>query len=138
MTRFFMTIPEACQLIVQAALIGSGGEVLVLDMGEPVSIMELAHDLIRLRGLEPGRDIEVRVIGMRPGEKLHEALTLPEESVDRSLHPSILVARARQTIWPEARERIDEIHALILAGAYEAARRETFGLAEASGVTREV
>ena len=138
MTRYFMTIPEACQLIVQAALIGSGGEVLVLDMGEPVSIGDLANDLIRLRGLEPGRDIEVRVTGVRPGEKLHEALTLPEERVDRSLHPSILVARASETNWPEARERVDELHALILAGAYEAARRETFGLAGADTASRGV
>src|SRR5262249_22416751 len=73
-TRFFMTIPEACGLILQATRIAEGGEVYVLDMGEPVRVIDLAHNLIRLYGYEPGRDIEVKIIGLRPGEKLHESL----------------------------------------------------------------
>ena len=74
MTRYFMTIHEAAQLIVQAGGVGRGGDVFVLDMGEPVRIIDLAHDMIRLSGLEPERDIPVVITGIRPGEKLHEGL----------------------------------------------------------------
>jgi FlaA1/EpsC-like NDP-sugar epimerase len=93
MTRFFMTIPEACGLVLQAAVMGGPGAVQVLDMGEPVRIVDLACDLIRLRGLEPGVDIELRTTGMRPGEKLHEELASEIEDLGRSAHPSVLVAR---------------------------------------------
>jgi FlaA1/EpsC-like NDP-sugar epimerase len=93
MTRFFMTIPEACGLVLQAAVMGGPGAVQVLDMGEPVRIVDLACDLIRLRGLEPGVDIELRTTGMRPGEKLHEELASEVEDLGRSSHPSVLVAR---------------------------------------------
>jgi FlaA1/EpsC-like NDP-sugar epimerase len=81
-TRFFMTIPEACGLILQATRIAQGGEVYVLDMGEPVRVLDLAHNLIRLYGYEPGRDIEVKIIGLRPGEKLHETLVDEEEETE--------------------------------------------------------
>ncbi len=93
MTRFFMTIPEACGLVLQAAVIGGPGAVQVLDMGEPVRIVDLACDLIRLRGLEPGVDIELRTVGIRPGEKLHEELASEIEDLRPSSHPSVLVAR---------------------------------------------
>jgi FlaA1/EpsC-like NDP-sugar epimerase len=73
-TRFFMTIPEACGLILQATRIAQGGELYILDMGEPVRVLDVAHNLIRLYGYEPGKDIEVKIIGLRPGEKLHESL----------------------------------------------------------------
>jgi FlaA1/EpsC-like NDP-sugar epimerase len=137
MTRYFMTIPEACQLIVQAALIGSGGEVLVLDMGEPVRIVDLAHDLIRLKGLTPEVDIAIEIVGARPGEKLHEALTMADEQVDRSLHPSILVARPRgtKTLDAVSAERIDQLHALVAAGAYDDARATLFELTAPTGAS---
>ena len=81
-TRFFMTIPEACGLILQATRIAQGGEIYVLDMGEPVRVLDLAHNLIRLYGYEPGRDIEVKIIGLRPGEKLHESLVDEAEEAE--------------------------------------------------------
>jgi FlaA1/EpsC-like NDP-sugar epimerase len=93
MTRYFMTIPEAVQLVLQAAALGDQGEVFVLDMGEPVRILDLAIDLIRLSGLEPGADIEVQFSGMRPGEKLYEELFFKGAHVVPTEHPKILRAR---------------------------------------------
>lgn len=92
MTRFFMTIPEAVQLLLQAAALGHGGEVFVFDMGEPVRILDLAHDLIRLSGLEVGEDIDVIFSGVRPGEKMYEELFLPGERYERTLHEKIFIA----------------------------------------------
>ncbi len=92
MRRYFMTIPEAVQLVLQAAALGHGGEVFVLDMGEPVRIADLASDLIRLSGLESGRDIEIRYTGLRPGEKLYEELFDPAEAHERTEHDKIFVS----------------------------------------------
>jgi FlaA1/EpsC-like NDP-sugar epimerase len=89
MTRYFMTIPEAAQLIVQAGAIGVSGDVFVLDMGEPVKILDLAHNMIRISGKEPGRDIAVEIIGPRPGEKLHEELFADGEDASPTSHPKI-------------------------------------------------
>ena len=100
MTRYFMTIPEAVQLVVQAGAIGGAGQVFVLDMGEPVRILDLAHQMIRLSGKEPGRDIAVEVVGARPGEKLHEELWTEGEEVTPSDHPAILRV-GRHSIDPE-------------------------------------
>lgn len=94
MRRYFMTIPEAVQLVIQAGAIGVGGEVFVLDMGEPVKIVDLATDLIRLSGLEVGVDIEIRFSGMRPGEKLYEELFFSPENATATVHPKILRAKA--------------------------------------------
>lgn len=93
MTRFFMTIPEAVQLVIQAGAMVQGGEVFVLDMGEPVKILDLAHDLISLSGLEPEKDIKIEFIGVRPGEKLYEELFTAQEGTSTTRHERIFTAR---------------------------------------------
>jgi FlaA1/EpsC-like NDP-sugar epimerase len=112
MTRYFMTIPEAVQLVLQAAALGDQGEVFVLDMGEPVRILDLAMDLVRLSGLEPGADIEVQFSGMRPGEKLYEELFFKGAHVVPTDHPKIL--RARDA---EAGEASEEAIAALIGAA---------------------
>jgi FlaA1/EpsC-like NDP-sugar epimerase len=89
MTRYFMTIPEAAQLVLQAFSIGKGGEVFVLEMGEPVKIADLAKNLILLSGLQPDRDIEIQYTGLRPGEKMFEELKLQDEHLIPTSHPKI-------------------------------------------------
>lgn len=89
-TRFFMTIREAAQLILQSAAMGEGGEIFILDMGIPVRIVEMARDLIRLSGFEPDVDIKIEFIGLRPGEKLHEELITADERLMPTAHPKIL------------------------------------------------
>jgi len=93
MTRYFMTIPEACQLILQAGGMGEGGEIFILDMGTPVKIVDMARDLIRLSGFEPDMDIHVEYIGLRPGEKLHEELMTEGEGIVPTSHEKIMVLR---------------------------------------------
>ena len=92
MTRYFMTIPEAVQLVLQAAVMGKGGEVFVLDMGEPVKIVDLASDLIKLSGLRVGHDIEIRYTGVRPGEKLFEELSRNDENMQATAHEKVMSA----------------------------------------------
>ncbi|WP_295456033.1 nucleoside-diphosphate sugar epimerase/dehydratase [uncultured Thiodictyon sp.] len=100
--RFFMTIPEACQLIMQAAVIGDGGEVFVLDMGEPVKIGYLAEQMIRLSGREPGREIQIQYVGLRPGEKLYEELFYASEDLIATAHPKIRVAQGADASFADA------------------------------------
>lgn len=90
MRRYFMTIPEAVQLVLQAGALGAGGELFVLDMGEPVKIADLARDLIRLSGLEEGADIEIKYTGMRPGEKLYEEVLFGSEDIQPTDHPKVI------------------------------------------------
>lgn len=97
MYRYFMTIPEAVQLVLHATVMAQGGEIFVLDMGAPVRILDMANDLIRLSGFQPGRDIKIVYSGIRQGEKLHEELFLPNESIHRSEHERIYVSE-RQTV----------------------------------------
>jgi FlaA1/EpsC-like NDP-sugar epimerase len=92
--HFFMTIPEAVQLVLQAGSMGQGGEIFLLDMGEPITIVRLAEEMIRLSGLRPGRDIDIVFTGLRPGEKLHEELLLAEEGIQPTAHEKIKVAQA--------------------------------------------
>lgn len=95
-TRYFMTIPEACQLIMQAETVGKGGEVYVLDMGDPVKITYLAEQMIRLSGKEPGKDIEIQFVGLRPGEKLYEELFHDQEQLMETGYEKLRLAKARQ------------------------------------------
>lgn len=99
--RFFMTISEACQLIMQAAAIGRGGEIFVLDMGEPIRIAYLADQMIRLSGKVPGEDITIEYVGMRPGEKLYEELFYESEDLAQTTHPKIRVAQRGAMSRPE-------------------------------------
>ncbi len=92
-TRYFMTIPEACQLVLEAGAMGKGGEIFVFDMGESVKIIDLAKNMIRLSGLELGKDIEIKVVGLRPGEKLYEELLADNENTIPTHHPQILIAK---------------------------------------------
>jgi FlaA1/EpsC-like NDP-sugar epimerase len=101
MKRFFMTIPEAVQLVLQASVLGRGGEIFVLDMGEPVRVMDLAKDLIELSGLEVGQDIDIVYTGVRPGEKLFEELFIPGEDYGKTYHEKVLHARNASAFVPE-------------------------------------
>ena len=94
-TRFFMTIPEACQLVLEAGNMGDGGEIFVFDMGESVKIYDLAIKMIRLSGLQVGKDIEIKITGLRPGEKLYEELLANNENTMTTHHPQILKAKVR-------------------------------------------
>lgn len=92
-TRFFMTIPEAVSLVIQASLFAKGGEIFVLDMGKPVRIYELAENLIRLKGMRPGEDIKIEIVGLRPGEKLYEEILMDEEGLDKTENNMIYVGK---------------------------------------------
>jgi FlaA1/EpsC-like NDP-sugar epimerase len=96
MQRFFMTIPEAARLVIQAGAIGNDGEILLLDMGEPVRIVDLAADMIRLSGLRVGEDIEIEFSGLRPGEKLYEELHADGEKHLPTRHSKIMIADRRR------------------------------------------
>ena len=106
--RFFMTIPEASQLVLQAAAMGRGGEIFVLDMGESVRIVDLARDLVRLSGLQPD-DIEIVYTGLRPGEKLFEELYFADEEMQATPHPKVFVAYHRPFALAQVRQAINEL-----------------------------
>ena len=112
MKRYFMTIPEASQLVLQAATMGLGGEIFVLDMGEPVKIVDLGRDLIVLSGLRPDEDVEIKFSGMRPGEKLFEELSVAEEHADKTRHPKIFVGKQRPAAWDALVRQFQILHQL--------------------------
>jgi FlaA1/EpsC-like NDP-sugar epimerase len=108
-TRFFMTIPEACQLVLEAASMGKGGEIFVFEMGQSVKIVDLARKMIQLSGLEVGKDIDLNFTGLRPGEKLYEELLANEENTIPTHHQKILIAKTRS----EHDDQIKHIETLV-------------------------
>jgi len=123
-TRYFMTIPEAAQLILQAGTMGKGGEIFVLDMGEPVKISYLAEQLIRLSGKKPGEDIEIVYTGLRPGEKLYEELFHESEQLAGTTHPKILLANSRSMDFAQLEQVLDKL--ALACGADD--ERQIYGL----------
>ncbi|MFY9519445.1 MAG: UDP-N-acetylglucosamine 4,6-dehydratase family protein, partial [Caldicoprobacterales bacterium] len=108
-TRFFMTIPEAVQLVLEAGSMAKGGEIFVLDMGKPVKIVDLAKDLIRLSGLEPGVDIAIKYTGLRPGEKLYEELMMAEEGLRSTSHRKIFIGRLSEVDIVELKKDLEKL-----------------------------
>jgi FlaA1/EpsC-like NDP-sugar epimerase len=126
MKRYFMTIPEAVLLVFQAAAMGKGGEVFVLDMGEPVKILTLAEELIRLHGLEPYKDIDIVFTGLRPGEKLFEELLTAEEGTDKTYHEKVFIARNPKVLpLDELKKYLNELKNLVENGAEPSAIKES-------------
>lgn len=109
MCRYFMTIPEASQLVLQAGALGKGGEIYVLHMGEPVKIVDLARQMIVLSGLRPGDDIEIKFTGVRPGEKLYEELSIEGEDFAKTSHEKIYVWKHRRANWEVVCRSLNEI-----------------------------
>lgn len=108
-TRFFMTIPEACQLVIEAGNMGKGGEIFIFDMGEPVKVLDLAKKMIALSGLELGKDIHIKITGLRPGEKLYEELLANEENTVNTHHPKIMIAKVREYDFEEVTQKIESL-----------------------------
>jgi FlaA1/EpsC-like NDP-sugar epimerase len=119
-TRYFMTIPEAATLVIQAGAMAKGGEVFLLDMGEPVKIYDLAAQMIRLHGLEPGKDVKIEVTGLRPGEKIYEELLIDCDAALPTGHPKIFCAREAKLAWSELSPQLTSL----LASATECAVNE--------------
>jgi FlaA1/EpsC-like NDP-sugar epimerase len=116
MQRYFMTIPEASQLVLQAGAMGHGGEIFILDMGEPVKIVDLARDLITLSGFRPGVDIGITFNGVRPGEKLFEQLSTDAEHADKTKHPKIFIGRIASAAWTDVLRGVDALCARVDVG----------------------
>lgn len=110
--RFFMTIPEACRLVMEAATFASGTQIFVFDMGQPVKIVDLARKMIELAGMEPGKDIKIEFTGLRPGEKLYEEVLATKENTIPTQHKRIFVAKAREYGYSAACEATEHLHEL--------------------------
>jgi FlaA1/EpsC-like NDP-sugar epimerase len=123
-TRYFMTIPEACQLVIEAGVMGQGSEIFVFDMGEPVKIADLARKIIKLSGKEPDTDIKIIYTGLRPGEKLYEELLNNTENVMPTYHDKIMIARVREYDFPIVKDKVDKL----IASARQHYTLETVGL----------
>jgi FlaA1/EpsC-like NDP-sugar epimerase len=135
MTRYFMTIPEAVQLIIRSGSLGRSGNVFVLEMGEPVRIIDLARDMVRLSGLEPERDIAIEIVGRRPGEKLNEDLFNRYERPLPTPAEKILLAE-REPLDPEWVEQIfDHVNMLVLEDDAAGLAKTVAGLSTVRGET---
>ncbi|MDO9357132.1 MAG: nucleoside-diphosphate sugar epimerase/dehydratase, partial [Solirubrobacteraceae bacterium] len=132
MTRYFMTIPEAVQLVIRSGTLGTGGELFVLEMGEPVKIMDLARTMIELSGLEPGKDVAIEVIGPRPGEKLHEELFGSHEQSSPTAAERIMRADRPSIAASVVDEAFDRINLLVLEGDAAGLAAEVSALIEAA------
>ncbi|MET1260775.1 polysaccharide biosynthesis protein [Flagellimonas sp. DF-77] len=108
-TRYFMTIPEASQLVLEAGSMGSGGEIFIFDMGESVKIFDLAKNMIKLSGLRYPEDIDIKVTGLRPGEKLYEELLANGENTLPTYHKKIMIGKVREQNYAKTRALIDEL-----------------------------
>lgn len=115
-TRYFMTIPEACNLVLEAGVMGEGGEIFVFDMGKPVRIIDLAQKMIKLSGLTPGLDIKIEEVGLRPGEKLYEELLADDENTMHTHHPKIMRARVCELSTASVCKDIHRLSELIIEG----------------------
>jgi FlaA1/EpsC-like NDP-sugar epimerase len=112
-TRFFMTIPEACQLVLEAGAMGKGGEIFIFDMGKSVKIVDLAKKMIKLSGLQLGKDIQISYTGLRPGEKLYEELLADKENTLPTHHPQIMIAKVREYDNEQIKAKIDRFYPLV-------------------------
>jgi FlaA1/EpsC-like NDP-sugar epimerase len=121
MTRYFMTIPEAVQLVLQASTLGSNGEIYMLDMGDPVKITALARKLVEMSGLRPGKDVEIRFVGARPGEKLEEKLWNEEAKVSATSFPRVMSIDAHG-VPPGFEEGVERLEAAAIAHDDHSAR----------------
>jgi FlaA1/EpsC-like NDP-sugar epimerase len=108
-TRYFMTIPEACQLVLEASFMGNGGEIFVFDMGEPVRIADMAEKMIKLSGLRLGEDIDIVYTGLRPGEKLYEELLASKENTKATYHEKIMIANVKQCKYHTTNLQVKEL-----------------------------
>jgi FlaA1/EpsC-like NDP-sugar epimerase len=138
MRRYFMTIPEASQLVLQAGGMGEGGEIYILDMGEPVKIVDLARDLITLSGLRPDEDIEIRFSGVRPGEKLFEELSTDAEHADKTKHPKVFIGRIKSHAWEPVVVGVDALLDLAREAQIERVRATLGDLVPEYAVARPV
>ena len=116
-TRYFMTIPEASQLVMTSGAMAKNGELYVLDMGEPVKIQKLAEEMIRLSGLEPYKDIEIINTGLRPGEKLYEELLIKTEEMDKTENKLIFIERDKPLSSDVIREKLDILREALATGS---------------------
>ena len=112
-TRYFMTIPEAARLVLEAAAMGNGGEIFLFDMGQPVKIDDLARKMIKLSGFEPDKDIKIEYTGLRAGEKLYEELLTAKENTLPTYHGKIFIAKTEQLPEDEVRQHLEQLQQIV-------------------------